>query len=155
MTQPRTKPGLYARLCAGVAVFVAKQGKAHQAKAFQQRQQAHDFQLARHQQGLASKVFQLPDGKELAGVDLKVLQVTEMTDDDDLPAHEYSLICLHNPSGAYFHLRWHGHTDNFQISACNKFYAEGRIRKAALAIQGIDYRPASECSSHAELNASA
>lgn len=144
MIMQTINPGLYARLCAAVAVFVAKKSLKSKAKALKRRQQAHEHRLAEHQVALACKVFQLPNGTELSGADLKVRQVTQITDDDDLPESEYSLICLHEPSGEYYHLCWHGHSDEFQISACDHFYAEGRIRKAEFAIQGIDYRPASQ-----------
>lgn len=153
MTMQTTNPGLYARLCAAVAVFVAKKSLKSQAKALKRCQQAHEHRLAEHQVALAGKVFQLPSGVELSGPDLKVRQVTQITDDDDLPEFEYSMICMHAPSGEYYHLNWYGHPDKFEVAACDRFYAEGRIRKAELALQGIDYRPASECSGNPGLSA--
>ena len=152
MTMQTTNPGLYARLCAAVAVFVAQMSLKSQAKALNRRQQAHEHRLGQHQVALAGKVFQLPCGAELSGTDLKVRQVTQITDDDDLPELEFSLICLHEPSGEYYQLHWDGYTDKFQVSACDPFYAEGRIRKAELALQGIDCRPASECSGNPGLS---
>ncbi|MDT8925227.1 hypothetical protein RBE51_20755 [Pseudomonas taiwanensis] len=152
MTMQKANPGLYARLSAAVAVFVDKQCLKSQAKALKRRQQAHEYRLSKQQAALSGKVFQLPNGDELSGVDLKVRQVTEIIDDDDAEI-DYSLICLHQPSNEYYHLRWYGNSDEFQISACDQFYAEGHIRQAELAIQGIDYRPASQCSTHPGVNA--
>jgi hypothetical protein len=152
MIMQKTNPGLYARLSSAVAVFVAKQRLKSHEKMLKLRQQAHELRLAERQIALTGKVFQLPSGDELSGVDLKVRQVNEVIEDDDAEI-DYSMICLHQPSNVYYHLRWYGNSDEFQISACDQFYAEGRIRQAELAIQGIDYRPASQCSTHPGVNA--
>lgn len=144
MSTQKSTPALFARIAAALAVFVTKRAEKANVAAIARRETFHKAQLARHQNHLQGKIFQLSSGAELSGEDLKVCQVVELTDDDDLPTSEYHLICQDQRSGEYYQVHWYGFMSDVRVFACDKFYAEGQIRKAELAIQGIEYHPASQ-----------
>lgn len=141
MEKQNSTPSLFARITGALCAFAVKLGEKAHSAAVVRRENAHAALLARHQKHLLGKVFQLPNGTELTGEDLKVCQVAEVTDADELPESEYHLICLHEQSGEYYQIEWYGFSSEIRVSACDKFYAEGQIRKAELAVQGIDYHP--------------